>query len=203
MQLYESAGPNPKTVRMFLTEKGLDLPTARIDIRAAENRAGPYLAVNPTGQTPALELDDGTVITEITAICEYLEELHPTPSLFGTTPEQRAETRMWTRRIDLNILEPLLNGYRYGEGLSFFENRVRCIPQAADDLKAIGRQWLAWLDTQMAGKTWICGERYSFADLLLFVFLDFLGKVAQKPDPALVNLAAWEARMRARPGFSK
>lgn len=203
MKLYVSSGPNPKTVRMFLAEKGVEIPLVKVDISTGGNRSGAYLNVNPTGQTPALELDDGTVITEITAICEYLEELHPTPSLFGATPEQRAETRMWTRRIDLNILEPMLNGYRYGEGLAFFENRVRCVPQASEDLKAIGRGWLAWLDGEMAGKTWICGERYSFADLLLFVFLEFLGKVGQKVDPALGNLAGWEGRMRGRAVFSR
>ena len=128
MKLYESLGPNPRTVRMFLAEKGVEIPRVKVDIVKAENRAAPYLGVNPTGQTPALELDDGRVITEITAICEYLEEVYPTPSLFGATPEQRAETRMWTRRIDLNILEPLLNGYRYGEGVSFFEGRMKLIP---------------------------------------------------------------------------
>ena len=201
MKLYDSAGPNPKAVRLFLAEKGVEIPLVKVDIQSGENRAEAYRRVNPTGQTPALELDDGTVITEITAICEYLEELHPTPSLFGATAEQRAETRMWTRRIDLNILEPMLNGYRYGEGLAFFENRVRCVPQASDDLKAIGRAWVAWLDGEMAGKAWICGERYSFADLVLFVFLEFLGKVGQKVDPALRNLAGWEERMRGRAVF--
>ena len=203
MKLYDSAGPNPKTVRMFLAEKGVEVQLIKVDIRAGENRKAAYRGVNPTAQTPALELDDGTVITEITAICEYLEELYPTPSLFGTTPEQRAETRMWTRRIDLNILEPMLSGYRFGEGLAFFENRVRCIPQASEDLKAIGREWLVWLDGEMAGKIWVCGERYSFADLVLFVFLEFLGKVGQKVDPALGNLAGWNGRMRGRLVFAK
>ncbi len=199
MKLFDSVGPNPRTVRVFLAEKGVTLEMERVDIRAADNRKEPYLRVNPTGQTPALLLDDGAVITEITAICEYLEELHPSPSLFGATAEQRAETRMWVRRIDLNILEPMLNGYRYDEGLSIFEGRVPCIPQASDDLKALGRHWLAWLDGQMAGKTWICGERFSFADVLLFVFTDFLGKVGQAMDPELTNLAGWGARMRGRP----
>ena len=110
---------------------------------------------------------------------------------------------MWTRRIDLNILVPLLNGYRFSEGLEFFQGRGILIPQAADDLKATGRHWLGWLDAQMAGKTWICGERYSFADLILFVFLDFLGKVSTRLDPALENLAAWSARVRARPAFAR
>ena len=105
--------------------------------RVGENRREAYLKVNPSGQCPALELDDGTVIAEITAICEYVDEVKKdTPSLIGDTPEERAKTRMWTRRIDLNIVEPAANGFRFAEGLKMFENRVHCIPQAADDLKA-------------------------------------------------------------------
>src|SRR5580692_6615991 len=106
MRLYNSIGPNPKVVRMFMAERGIDLPKIEIDLRGGENRQPPYLAKNPAGQSPALELDDGTVIAEITAICEYLDETTQGPSLIGTTPQERAETRMWTRRIDLNIIEP-------------------------------------------------------------------------------------------------
>src|SRR6185436_19317714 len=100
---------------------------------------------NPAGQLPCLELDDGSYLSEITAICEYLDEKRPQPPLIGTTPEERAATRMWTRRIDLNIVEPMANGFRFAEGLPLFKDRIRCIPQAADDLKAIAREKLAWL----------------------------------------------------------
>ena len=113
MKLYNSVGPNPHVVRMFAAEKGLTLPMVEIDLMGGENRKPPYQdTVNPAGQTPALVLSDGQIITEITVICEYLEEKHPSPVLIGATPEQRAETRMWTRRIDLNICEPLTNAFR-------------------------------------------------------------------------------------------
>ena len=135
MRLYNSIGPNPRVVRMFMAERGIDLPKVEVDIRGGENRQAPYLQKNPAGQSPALELDDGTVIAEITAICEYLDEITPGPSLIGATPQERAETRMWTRRIDLNIVEPMANGFRYSDGLKMFQNRLHCIPQAADDLK--------------------------------------------------------------------
>jgi glutathione S-transferase len=187
-------------VRIFMAEKGLEVARVEVDLRGGENRREPYLAVNPAGQTPALELDDGTVLTEITAICEYVDEFKKdTPSLIGDTPEERAFTRMWTRRIDLNIVEPATNGFRFAEGLKMFQNRVRCIPQAADDLKATARDKLAWLDGLMGAKPFIAGNKLTMADILLFAFLDFLNKVGQPLDPGLKNLGAWFGRMKARP----
>jgi glutathione S-transferase len=201
MKLYNSRGPNPHMVRMFMAEKGIDIPKVEIDLMGGENRREPYNAkVNPAGQTPALELDDGTVITEITAICEYLDEIKKdTPSLIGDTPAERANTRMWTRRIDLNIVEPGANGFRFSEGLKLFENRVRCIPEAADGLKATARDKLAWLDGLMGSKPFIGGNKLSMADIMLFVFLTFMGSVKQPLDPANKNLAAWYEGMKARP----
>ena len=141
MKLYNSGGPNPRMVRMFMAEKGFDVPKVEVDLRGGENRREPYLKINPAGQCPALELDDGTVLAEITAICEYVDEKKKdTPSLIGDTPEERAKTRMWTRRIDLNIAEPAANGFRFAEGLKMFENRVRCIPGAAGALRSLSTQ---------------------------------------------------------------
>ncbi|MET4701272.1 glutathione S-transferase [Constrictibacter sp. MBR-5] len=199
MKLYNSVGPNPRVVRMFAAEKGIDLTKQEVDIRGGENRQGDYLKVNPAGQCPALELDDGSVLTEITAICEYLEEKQPDPPLIGRTPEERAETRMWTRRVDLGIVEPLANGFRFSQGLKMFENRMRCLPEAADGLKACAQDKLAWLDGQMQGRTFIAGERMTLADVLLFCFLDFGTQVKQPLNPDLKNVNAWFARMAARP----
>ncbi len=199
MRLYNSIGPNPMAVRIFMAERGVDLPKVEVDIRGGENRQAPYLAKNPSGQCPALELDDGSFITEITAICEYLDEVAPGPSLLGATPQERAETRMWVRRIDLNILEPMANGFRYGEGIKMFENRVHCIPQAAGDLKAIAQERLAWLDGLMTGRNYVCGDRLTLADILLFAFVDFFARVGQPLNLELKNITAWHARMKARP----
>lgn len=200
MKLYNSIGPNPRMVRMFLAEKGIDIPKVEVDLLGGENRRNPYLKLNPMGQLPALELDDGTVLTEITAICEYVDEIgKDTPSLIGDTPEERAKTRMWTRRIDLNIIEPATNGFRYAEGLKLFQNRVRCIPQAADELKTIAREKLARLDQLLGDKPFIAGDRLTMADILLFAFLDFMKGVRQPLDPACTNLSAWFERMKARP----
>ena len=200
MKFYNSVGPNPRMVRMFMAEKGIDIPKVEVDLRGGENRREPYTKLNPAGQMPALELDDGTVLAEITAICEYLDEKKKdTPSLIGDTPEERARTRMWARRIDLNIVEPAANGFRFSEGLKLFQNRIRCIPEAADGLKATARDKLAWLNGLMGANPFVCGAKLTIADILLFAFVDFMKQVGQPLDPANANLAAWYERMKARP----
>ena len=200
MKFYNSIGPNPRMVRMFMAEKGFDVPKVEVDLMAGENRRESFLKINPSGQLPALELDDGTVLAEITAICEYIDEIKKgTPSLIGDTAAERGVTRMWTRRIDLNIAEPGINGFRFGEGLKLFQNRIRCIPEAAEGLKATAREKLAWLDGLMGAKPFIAGNKLTMADILLFAFLDFSKGVGQPLDPANKNLTAWFERMKARP----
>ena len=199
MKLYNSIGPNPRVVRMFMAERGIDIPRQEVDLRGGENRREPYLKTNPFGQMPALECDDGMVVSEIIPICEYLDETTPGPSLIGANAAERAETRMWMRRIDLNILEPLANGFRFAEGLKLFQNRIRVIPQAAEDLKLTAQDWLTRLDGMMAGKAFICGSRFTLADILLFVFLDFGTGVGQPLNPDNKTIASWFEGMKRRP----
>src|SRR5262249_47052473 len=146
MQIYDSFGPNPRALRMFLAEKGLELPKIDVDLLGAENRRAPYTDKNPGGQVPALVLDDGRVLGETVAIFENLEEQQPQPPLVGATAEERAETRQWQRRVELKITEHLYNGFRFAEGLALFTPRMRVLPEAADGLKATARDNLAWLD---------------------------------------------------------
>ena len=199
MKYYNSIGPNPRVVNMFLAEKGVTLPQETVDLMKGENRQPAHLARNPSGQTPALEMDNGVVLAEITAICEYLEEKYPNPPLIGTTPEERAATRMWTRRVDIAIVEPLTNGFRFSDGLGLFKDRVHCIPQAADDLKAIAQEKLTWLDGLIAGRDYIAGDKMTLADILLFAFLDFGAAVGQPLNTNNKNIMAWFERMKARP----
>ncbi len=199
MKLYNSIGPNPRVVRMFMAERGISLPLEEVDLRGGENRREPYLAKNPFGQMPMLELDDGGRITEIIPICEYLDEVTPGASLIGADARARAETRMWVRRLDLNIIEPLAAGFRYAEGLKLFQNRIHVIPQAADDLKQIAQEWLTRLDAMLAGNAYICGARFTLADVFLFCFLDFGAGVGQKLNPANTHIAAWFEQVKARP----
>ncbi len=199
MKLYDSIGPNPRLVRMFLAEKSITIPTQTVDLRGGENRQAAHLARNPHGQMPALELDDGSYLSEILAICEYIEDTHPAPARIGETAREKAECRMWTRRIDLNICEPMANGFRFGEGLKLFENRIVCVPEASPGLKKIAADRLRWLDGQIDGKTYICGDRFTLADMLLFCWIDFGGTVGQPLDPANTRVAAWFARVKERP----
>lgn len=199
MKLYSSIGPNPRMVRMFAAEKGLELPLAQVDIIAGENRREPYLALNPSGECPALELDDGSIVAETSAICEYLEERFPDPPLIGTTAEQRARTRMWLRRVDLKVVQPMTAGFRGAEGLALFRNRVHCLPMAADELKASAREGLAWLEAQLGERQFLAGERLSVADILLFCFVEFGALVGQGLDPGLRRLSRWHERMASRP----
>lgn len=203
MKFYTSVGPNPRMVKLFMAEKGITLPEVEIDLRGGENRRPPYsTSVNPAGQTPALELDDGSFLTEITVICEYLDERFPGGNLIGTTPEDRALTRMWVRRIDLKICEPLANGFRFAEGLPLFEPRMRCLPDAAPGLKAIAQDGIQWLDAQLGDRPFIAGDHLTLADLLLYAFLEFGGAVGQPLDPANANINRWFAAMQTRPSVT-
>lgn len=199
MKFYNSIGPNPRVVRMFMAEKGIDIPRVEVDLRAGENRQPAHLKRNPSGQMPTLELDDGAYLAEVTAICEYLEERHPEPVLIGATPQERAVTRMWTRRVDLYIVEPMLTGFRGSQGLNFFKDRMRVFPQAAEELKALAQEKLTWLDGLIAGRDFIAGPRFTLADILLFCTMDFAATVGQPLNAANRNIAAWFERVKSRP----
>ena len=199
MKFYNSIGPNPRVVKMFMAEKGIALPRVEVDLLGGENRQAAHLGRNPSGQTPTLELDTGDFIAEITAICEYLEEKHPTPPLIGASAEERAVTRMWTRRIDLQIAEPMLNGFRSAEGHELFKTRVRLLPQAAADLKTLAQERITWLDGLMTGREFIAGARFTLADILLYCMMDFARTVGQPVNRDNANIAAWFDRVNARP----
>ena len=198
MKLYNSVGPNPQVVRTFMAERGITLDMEEIDIMAGDNRKPDYLAVNPAGQLPALLLDDGSILTEITVICEYLDETQPGPRLMGETPETRAKIRSWTRWADLNVCEPLANGFRFAEGLPLFESRMRCIPEASEGLKACVQDKLTWLDGQLGDRPFLAGDDFSLADILLATFIGFGEQVGQPLNRDLKTVSAWYDRCVSR-----
>lgn len=188
MLLYDYRdAPNPRVVRMFAAEKGIDLPKQAVDVRAGENRRAPYITrINRTGQVPALLLQSGQVITEILPICEYLEERFPAPALIGDTPETRAETRMWTRWLDLKYVERMTEACVVRSGPIrelYARNNYKTMlpPEDGAVLASIAREKLAWFDAEMRSladqtggkREWVCGNRLTLADIHLFVFLDF------------------------------
>ena len=200
MKLYNSMGPNPHMVRMYAAELGVDLAMEEVDLMAGENRQAAFLSKNPSGQSPALELDDGTIIAEITTICEYLDDITEGKTLIGNTPEERAITHMWTRRVDLNICEPMANGFRYAEALQLFESRMITLPEAADGLKRIAQSKLQWLDEQMSdGREFISGNTLSMADILLYSMVSFFAGVGQPLNPGNTHVQGWFDRMAQRP----
>lgn len=197
MKLYHSIGPNPRLVRLFAVAKGLSLPLHEIDILAGENRQPEYLRVNPTGTTPVLELDDGVCIAETIAICEYLEELYPEPVLIGQTPQERADTRMWLRRVEQMIVQPMTSGFRGAEGLELFQNRVVCYPEVSERYKQDARSGWLWLEAQLAdGRSHICGERMTVVDVFLLSFAEFGEAVGQPLPEQCLRLHQWLTGMQ-------
>jgi len=202
MLLYDADSPAPRCLRMFLIEKGITLPSVTVDVFAGENRRQPFLSINPAGQTPALKLEDGSTLSEAVAIAEYLEELHPTPPLIGGTAAERAQTRQWWRRVELNVTEFIHNAYHYAEGLRRFETRIPVAPEAATGLKRVAQDRIAWLDAMMGDAPYLCGERFTAADLWLYVWLDFGIAVKQPFDRSLPRVTRWFDRVAERPSAS-
>ena len=192
--------PNPRRVRIFAAEKGIALPTRDLLITAREHKSADFLALNPRGQTPALQLDDGTVIAESVAICRYLEVLHPQPPLFGVSALEQATIEMWCRRVEMILMPPVgavwvhthtftsaLPGRNaeYGEA-----NR----PRAFDAMR--------YFDGALGACAFLASDGYSIADILLLTTLDFAGFVGMAMPEDLTNLHQWHARVSARPSAS-
>lgn len=199
MRLYQSLGPNPRVVLMYLAETGGEVDRQFIDIMTAENRQPDFLEKSPLGHTPLLELDDGACIAESIAICEYLDETLGGHALLGASAAERARTRMLVRIVDQLVVVPMTAGFRGAEGLPMFQGRLLCLPDAAADLKRLAADGLTQVDRIVGAGPWLAGERFSLADILLYSFVEFGAMVGQPLDPALVHLAAWQGRVAARP----
>lgn len=198
-RLFDSFGMNPRMVRFYLAEKGVDVPRHEVDILGAENRQADYLAINPAGQLPTLELSDGTFIAETAAIIEYLEELHPEPALIGSTPKERAITRMWWRRVEIGICRPMVLAFYYAEAIDLFRPRFKCYPEQAEAQKEIARTGMRWLDGAM-NAPWLAGNRFTVADICLYSYMDQLSNVGQPIPDGLDRLKQWFGRVGERPG---
>ena len=198
MKLYDlKSGLNPRRVRIFLAEKGITIPTVEIDMAGGENKAEMFLLKNPLGTLPVLELDDGSYLAESIAICRYFEELHPQPPLFGTDLLDRARVEMWNRRMELEILRPITDVFLH---LSpFWQTRREQIPQYARAMQAQALERMAWLNRELAGRTFIAGETYTVADITAqCAFL--VGKHTGTPIPDdMTDLLRWYGQVTSRP----
>ncbi|MEL6692149.1 MAG: glutathione S-transferase family protein [Pseudomonadota bacterium] len=199
MKLYDyKAGPNPRRVRIFLAEKGISVPLVHTDIVKREQKAPEFLAKNPIGSIPVLELEDGTCISESVAICRYFEELHPDPPLFGTTPLEKAVIEMWLRRVELNFMVPVGMVWIHGHPLT--ARLIKQIPEAADQNRKRVQMGYKLLEDQLADNEFIAGEAYSVVDAVLLASLDFANGLVGVPyDPELAHLKRWHDAVSARP----
>jgi glutathione S-transferase len=200
--LYDGGrAPNPRRVRIFLKEKGIEVPIQPVDLAAMEHKSPVYRAVNPLQRVPALELDDGTILTESIAICRYFEALHPEPALFGRTPLEIATIEMWQRRIELHLMLGIAQVFRHlHPGMKEFE--VPQVPEWGEANKPRVLEFLGILDRELANRRYVAGDQYSVADITGLIAVDFL-RAARLPLPAeLANVARWHAELAARPSAS-
>jgi glutathione S-transferase len=196
--LYDSkVAPNPRRVRVFLAEKGIEVPVRQVDIGSAENRKPPFLAKNPLGGLPVLELDDGTCIAESLAICRYFEELHPDPPLFGRGALDRALVEMWSRRTELEVWRHVSGCFQHTH--DFFKGRIEQVPAWGEVCRKTARERLAWLDRELAGRPFVAGERYTVADVTLLCAIDFGRVVDIRIAPEQKHLARWHEAVSSRP----
>lgn len=198
MKIYNSpVAPNPRRVRVFLAEKGVTVPLEDVDITNRVNRQPEFLKKNPLAGVPVLELDDGEYIAESVAICRYFEGLHPDPPLMGVDAKDRAVVEMWNRRMEMTVLLPIADSFRQRH--EFFKGRIRQLPEYAELQKANAEDSLKWLDTELANRRYIAGDRFSIADITAMIAIDFgrVSKIGIQPDQK--NLARWHAEVAARP----
>jgi glutathione S-transferase len=199
MKLYDfNQAPNPRRVRVFLAEKGVTVPLEQVDIFQRANRQPPFLAKNPLGGIPVLELDDGTCIAESVVISRYFEALHPNPPLFGRDALEQAQVEMWNRRVELVLLNAI--GMVWGHGSPLTAKVVQQIPENVEPNRKRAAQFLELLDRELATRAFIAGDRISIADISALCVIDFGASMVQVvPDPELKSVARWHAAMSARP----
>lgn len=200
MLFYDAANPapNPRRVRIFLAEKGLKVPMKQLQMAAREHKSPEFLAVNPLGQVPALELDDGDVLTESITICRFFEALNPDPPLFGKGPKGIAEVDMWLRRVELRLNVPLAMVWMHTHPYTAHV----VVPQ----YKAFGESnrskvmdAMRFMNDALADRQWLAGKDFSIADIALLCTIDFAAFIEMVPDNDMTHLKDWHARASARP----
>ena len=199
MRLYDSRrAPNPRRVRWVMAEKGIEhVEVVQLDLLKGEHKTPEYRARVGRPVVPALELDDGTVITESVAIGRYLESLHPEPNLFGRDPKDTAVIEMWTRQTEMGAATPLMLAVRYGHpALAVLEGPD---PQGSAKQIAAAERTLKHLDRALAGREFIATDRLTIADIVLVSAMDFARLLKWRPPEDLAHVGRWYEAMRARP----
>ncbi|WP_066646968.1 MULTISPECIES: glutathione S-transferase family protein [Sphingomonas] len=200
MLFYDAVNPapNPRRVRIFMAEKGLKIPAKVLSIPAGEHKGEDFLAVNPLGQIPALELDDGGVITESVSICRFLEALNPDPPMFGTGPKGIADVDMWLRRVEMRLLIPV--GMVWLHTHPFTARVVKPqFPEFGETQRKRAVAVMQEFDTALADRQWLAGKNFSMADIVLLTTIDFAIWIGLPIPDELTALKAWHTRATMRP----
>ena len=199
MKLYDGGrAPNPRRVRIFLAEKSISVQLEPVDLGKMQHKSEAYVAVNPLQRVPALELDDGTVLTESIAICRYFEELQPEPALFGRGALGKAQVEMWNRRMELNFFSLVSQVFRNTHP-AMKEMEQPQVPAWAEANKPRIADFLAWLDRELQGRRFVVGDSYSVADITGLVAVDLMKPAKLTVPDELTNVRRWHAEISARP----
>ena len=200
MKLYTShRAPNPRRVRWVMAEKGIeDVELVEVDIMVGEHKTPEYRTRVGVPHVPALELDDGTTVSESVAICRYLEALHPEPNLFGRDAREQAVIEMWTRRCEFYLANPIMLSVRHSHpALAALE--AAQMPQLADYNRVAAEKFMKTLDRRLAEHEFLAADRFTIADIVAVVGLDFARLIKYRPPEELTHLARWLEACRARP----
>ena len=206
MKLYDAVwAPSPRRVRIVLAEKAIEIDRVTIDLRRDEQLGEAYLAINPRGTVPALVLDDGAVIGDSVAICRYVEALHPTPPMFGTTPVEIARIEEWTRIVESQGYAAAVYALR-NVAPSFADRGtagkwppVPQIAALADRAQTMWAGFVATLDARLGESEWVAGQAYSFADVMALTTVDFARAAKLAVPEGMAHIARWHAAASARP----
>ena len=199
MKLFDGGrAPNPRRVRVFLAEKGIDVPKVSVDMGAMEHKRADVSSRNPLQRLPVLELDDGTILTETVAICRYFEELHPEPALFGNSALGKARVEMWQRRMELNLMSAVAQAFRHIHP-AMKEWEVPQIPEWGEANKPKAIEFLELLDAELAAREFAAGDAFSIADITGLVALDFMKPARIAVPETLTNVLRWHRALATRP----
>jgi glutathione S-transferase len=199
MKLYDGGrAPNPRRVKVFLAEKGITVPIEQVDLGNLAHKSPAYAAINPIQRVPALELDDGTVISESIAICRYFERMHPEPALFGTDAKDMAVVEMWERRVEFHLLGPVSHVFRNSHP-AMKEMEVPQVPDWADANKPRVMDFLALLDRELRDRRYVAGDCYTVADITGMIAVDFMKPAKLAVPEQLSNLKRWHGEVSSRP----
>ena len=199
MKLLETRmAPNPRRVRIFLAEKGIQVPTEELDLMKGELKSENFTKLNALQRVPVLQLDDGTAISESMAICRYFEELHPEPALFGSGALGKAMVEMWQRRMELGLMSAVTSAFRHLHP-AMAEREVPQVAAWGEANKPRALEMLRILDEQLAGNRFVAGDAYSVADITALVTVDFMKPARVQRPEGLANLERWHKEVASRP----